>query len=102
MKHPLVCGDTDLTVDRLVTISHDPYTATADSRAMFICMEWDEFKVRVYNFCMRLQKLQLRDNLLHIDGLFVARNELIMHVILVRSRLDFCLFWINEIFQVQN
>ena len=54
MKHPLLCGDTDDTVDRLVTISHDPYTATADSHAIVICTECDEFKVRVYKFCLRL------------------------------------------------
>ena len=52
MKHPLLCGDTDDTVDRLVTISHDPYTATADSHAIIICTEWDEFKVLVYKFCI--------------------------------------------------
>ena len=45
LKHPLVCGDTDDTVDRLVTISHDPYTATSDSHAIVVCTEWDEFKV---------------------------------------------------------
>ena len=54
MKHPLLCGDTDDTVDRLVTISHDPYTATADSHAIISCTEWDEFKVLVYKFCFRL------------------------------------------------
>ena len=54
MRHTLLCGDTIDTVDRLVTISHDPYTATADSHAIISCTEWDEFKVLVYKFCVRL------------------------------------------------
>ena len=52
MKHPPLYGDTEYTVDRLVTISHDPYTATADSHAIVICTEWDEFKVLAYKFCI--------------------------------------------------
>ena len=52
MKHPPICGDTEYTVDRLVTISHDSYTATADSHAIISCMEWDEFKVLAYKFCI--------------------------------------------------
>ena len=62
LKHPLVCGDTDDTVDRLVTISHDPYTATADSHAIVICTEWDEFKVLVYSlFAYTCKSLNLHD-----------------------------------------
>jgi len=53
LKHPSVCGDTDDTVDTLVTISHDPYSATADSHAIVVCTEWDEFKTydyeKIYN-----------------------------------------------------
>ena len=56
MKHPLVCGDRDDTVDtcRLVTISHDPHTATVDSHALIFSTEWDEFKALVYKCCLRL------------------------------------------------
>ena len=50
MKHPLLCGDTDDTVDRLVTISHDPYTATADSHAIVICTEGTNLRYVFINF----------------------------------------------------
>ena len=50
MKHPLLCGDTDDTVDRLVTISHDPYTATADSHAIVTCTEWTNSRYVLINF----------------------------------------------------
>ena len=36
-----------LTVDKLVTITTDPYEAAKGAHAIVICTEWDEFKVSV-------------------------------------------------------
>lgn len=44
LKHPAVTSDEE-EVDRLVTISHDPYEATSGAHAIVVCTEWDEFKV---------------------------------------------------------
>jgi len=53
LKHPSVCEDEGL-VDRLITISHDPYDAMKDSHAIVVCTEWDVFKVRIPNLTVRL------------------------------------------------
>ena len=36
-----------VTVDKLVTITTDPYEAAKGAHAIVICTEWDEFKVSV-------------------------------------------------------
>ena len=40
-----------LTVNKLVTISTDPYEAAKNAHAIVICTEWDEFKVSVSLMC---------------------------------------------------
>ncbi|XP_067944817.1 UDP-glucose 6-dehydrogenase-like [Watersipora subatra] len=47
LKHPAVCEDEEA-VDRLLTISHDPYEATKNAHAIVVCTEWDEFKTYDY------------------------------------------------------
>jgi len=43
----MIYDDLFVTVDKLVTITTDPYEAAKGAHAIVICTEWDEFKVSV-------------------------------------------------------
>ena len=48
LEHPFISGDDPGRVSRLVSVHDDAYSAAADSHAIVVCTEWEEFKALDY------------------------------------------------------